>query len=164
MQSPELVLIGSHLRWVESVEFELDRDGLASHQIRVNTATGQSVLDVSRDFRVAPEGDVDFISNSIADMRLLFEAASSGEQLSPTDVLAIAGRAASASPGPWRAGIEADGGQGGGDFIQVSDHDDEEDLYLWIGHAPAPSNYFRFVAAARQDIPRLLEIAGSVGQ
>ena len=76
--------------------------------------------------------------------------------MSAEDAAGIGMRIASASPGPWSAFIESDGGIGGSDVIRVSESDSEADMYLWIGRELAPSDVFRFVAAARQDLPALL--------
>ena len=75
--------------------------------------------------------------------------------LSPVELAEIEARCRAASPAPWTAFIEADGGLGGCDVIRVSEQDNEPDLYLWFGLGLldlAPSANFRFVAAARQDI------------
>jgi hypothetical protein len=84
------------------------------------------------------------------------ESLDTGGPLSVEDAAEIGSRIASASPGPWTAFIESDGGTGGCDVIRVSESDDEADLYLWIGLDLAPSAIFRFVAEARQDVPALL--------
>ena len=80
----------------------------------------------------------------------------SGSQLSAEDAAGIGLRVASASPGPWTAFIESDGGIGGSDVIRVSESDSEADMYLWMGQDVAPSEIFRFVAEARQDVSALL--------
>ena len=70
---------------------------------------------------------------------------------------AIERRAAAASPPPWKAFLASDGGVAGSSVIWVSDRDDEPDMYLWLDGAIAPDADFEFVAAVRQDVPRLLE-------
>ena len=115
-------------------------------------------LQVRRDLEPAAENDVRFVAGALADMRRLLHAVRSGEQLSPDEITAIESRAEAASPGPWTAFIEADGGQAGCDVIRVSERDDQPDMYLWIGADLAPSRMFRLIAAARQDVPALLTL------
>lgn len=83
----------------------------------------------------------------------------SGSLLPAEDAAGISMRIASASPGPWRAFIELDGGIGGSDVIRVSESDSEADMYLWMGPRLASSALYRFVAGARQDLPALLATA-----
>jgi hypothetical protein len=68
----------------------------------------------------------------------------------------IRARCDAASPGPWRAFLEEDGGLGGSSVIWVTDGDEVPDLYLWLDGRPASGADFEFVAEAREDIPRLL--------
>lgn len=157
MNEAELSEIASHLQLVAGVEFVALRGGLALGQVRVRTADGEVVMDVRRDLQSADSGDAEFIANTVADLRCLLDAVHSGHAPSSAVAREISERVAGASPAPWRAFIESGGGQGGCDVLQVSDRDDEADMYLWIGGDLAPSDYFRFIAAARQDIPRLLE-------
>ncbi len=124
--------------------------------IEVTTTTDRATMVVRRDLEPASFGDVIFIAYALRDLRLLVDALRGRASVSPSTGRAIERRVRSASVGPWRASIEADGGQGGCDVIQVSDSDDEPDMYLWIGGDLAPSAYFRFVAAARQDVAALL--------
>jgi hypothetical protein len=114
---------------------------------------------VRRDLEYAAEGDVRFVGSALSDLRRLVERIRTGERLSREEAESIESRLGGASPSPWTAFIESDGGQGGGDVIRITERDDEPDLYLWFDNKPAPSEFFRFVAAARQDIPTLLDLA-----
>lgn len=115
-------------------------------------------IEVRRDLMPAEEGDLRFVGGALADMRHLLRAIRSGEQPTSSEIAAIESRVASASPGPWTAFIETDGGQAGCDVIRVSERDDQPDMYLWTGSDLAPSRLFRLIAAARQDIPALLAL------
>ena len=118
-------------------------------------------IQVRENLRQANEGDVRFaVASALTDLRRLVHAARSGEQLTKGELASIASRVKAASPGPWTAFIESDGGQAGCDVIRVSEHDDQPDMYLWIGSDLAPSRLFRLVATARQDIPALLDHLG----
>lgn len=137
-----------------AVEIGSGSDGhatiLARHDAR------QVELRVTRDGDPASDGDVLFIGHAFSDIPLLLDALESGSPLSAEDAPGIGLRLASASPGPWTAFIESDGGLGGCDVIRVSESDSEADMYLWMGADLAPSAIFRFVAEARQDVPALL--------
>ncbi len=77
------------------------------------------------------------------------------------ELVAIERRLAAASPGPWRSFVEGRDHWGGDDFIQISDDDAEPDMYV-RRHGPGPdlrpasTADQDFIAAARQDVPRLL--------
>lgn len=119
----------------------------------------QVQLRVMRDGEPARAGDVLFVGHAFSDVPRLLEALESGSHLPDEDATGIGMRIASASPGPWTAFIESDGGTGGSDLIRVSESDSEADMYLWMGSELAPSAVFRFVAEARQDLPVLLAAA-----
>lgn len=140
-----------------AIEVVGDADGHA--RILVRDGVGQVELRVTRDRDPAGDGDVLFVGHAFSDLPLLLEALESGSLLSAEDATGIGMRVASASPGPWTAFIESEGGIGGCDVIRVSENDDEADMYLWIGPDLAPSSVFRFVAEARQDVPALLAAA-----
>ena len=76
------------------------------------------------------------------------------------ELKAIEDRCQGASPGPWKAFVEGRDHWSGDDFIRVSDDDAEPDMYVYRatseGLWPAASNDLDFIAAARQDVPRLL--------
>jgi hypothetical protein len=112
---------------------------------------------VTRDLDAASEADVRFIAHCRSDIETLVAAARGAAAIATPDLDAIEQRARSASPAPWTAYIEAEGGLAGSDVIRVSDRDDEPDMYLWLGSRRAPSADYRFVAAARQDVARLLD-------
>ena len=65
-----------------------------------------------------------------------------------------------ASPGPWTSFVEGRDHLAGDDFIRVSDEDAEPDMYVSRavdgGPVAASSADLDFIAAARQDIPRLV--------
>jgi hypothetical protein len=116
-------------------------------------------LRVTREREPAGAGDVEFIGHARADVAALLSHVRAVGRLGAGELDRIARRVGAASPAPWRAFLESDGGVGGCSVIVVSDRDDEPDLYLWRGDAPAADQDFAFVAAARQAIPRLLEAA-----
>ena len=61
----------------------------------------------------------------------------------------------SASPAPWIA--KHGPAIGGPDFIMITDWDDSQpDMYVLHGERPAPVSDLRFIAAARNYLPRLL--------
>ncbi len=69
------------------------------------------------------------------------------------DALALMeGRAARATPGPWKAFIEGRDHTSGADFVRTGG----PDLYLFHENAVAPVEDHDFVAHARQDVPRLV--------
>jgi hypothetical protein len=137
-----------------AIEIAADSD---SHvRILARQGTSQVELRVMRDEDPAGDGDVQFVGHAFLDIPRLLEALVSGRHLSADDTAGIGMRITAASPGPWTAIIESDGGQAGCDVIRVSDSDREADMYLWTGRDLAPSDVFRFVAAARQDLPALL--------
>jgi hypothetical protein len=115
-------------------------------------------LRVTREAEPASLHDVKFISHAFSDIPRLLDALA-GLVLSAETVAAIDARVRAASPAPWTAFIQSDGGSGGADVIRVSENDNEADMYLWIGPDLAPSAIFRFVAEARQDVPALLAAA-----
>jgi hypothetical protein len=76
------------------------------------------------------------------------------EPLTDSELDAIERRCAAASPAPWTAFTGP--GIGGPDFIRVSDDDGELDMYVERDGAPAAREELDFIAAARQDVPRLV--------
>jgi len=73
----------------------------------------------------------------------------------------IEARAAAATPGPWESSIEGRDHLAGDGFIRTGGlNDDAPDMYvtLWFGvrKVPAPPADLDFIAAARQDVPRLV--------
>jgi len=100
--------------------------------------------------------DLVFIAHAQADVARLIAHLRGQLSVSQRELGVMEKRAAQASPGPWRAFLESDGGIGGSSVIWVSEADNEPDLYLWLGSDPASDADFEFVAAVRQDLPRLL--------
>lgn len=111
---------------------------------------------VTRDRAPASEADVRFIASARADTERLLAHVQGGPPLSPEDLSEIEERADRASPPPWLPFLESEGGIGGCSAIGVSYRDDEPDMYLWVGDDLAPDADFAFVAAAREDIPKLV--------
>jgi hypothetical protein len=132
-----------------------DADGAAIVQVRFGDGRNE-VMRFTRDGLPADRGDIQFIAYARRDLRRLLAAARGKRALGDEEVAEIETRLAHASPGPWRAFVEEDGGLGGCDVISVSDEDGQPDLYIWVAGKLAPSADFRLVAAARQDIPDLL--------
>ena len=77
----------------------------------------------------------------------------------------IASRADRASPGPWESLVEGRDHFSGDDFIRTGGLDDEApDMYVSLaggrvgpGPVPAGADDLDFIAAARQDVPRLVQ-------
>jgi hypothetical protein len=148
-------------RWeaVRDIAVEI-ADGPGGHaKILVRRGASQAELRVTREGDPAGDGDVLFVGHAFSDIPRLLGALASGSPLPAEDTAGIGMRIASASPGPWTAFIESDGGIGGSDVIRVSESDSEADMYLWMGPDLAPSAVYRFVAEARQDLPALLAAA-----
>jgi hypothetical protein len=108
-----------------------------------------------------PLEDVEFIAHSREDVLLLLSSLREAEGVSAQRLASVEARAAIASPGPWTAFLESSGGIGGASVIRISESDDEPDMYLWKGGVLAPDADVDFVAHARQDIPRLIELVRS---
>ncbi|HEY3718477.1 MAG TPA: hypothetical protein VGL39_28485 [Jatrophihabitantaceae bacterium] len=119
-------------------------------------------LRVTRDHSPALEEDVRFIAHAGQDVNYLVARLRDGRRGPMARIEEIETRCRLASPGPWRAFLESDGGIGGSSVIQVSESDGEPDMYLWLDDAPAPDAYFGFVASVRQDLQRLLDAAGRI--
>jgi hypothetical protein len=145
-------------RWeaVRDMAIEITSGSDGRTEVLAHDGTGPVELRVTRDGDPASDSDVLFVGHAFSDIPRLLEAFESGSLLSAEDASAIGMRIASASPGPWTAFIESDGGVGGSDVIRVSESDSEADMYLWLGPDLASSDVFRFVAEARQDLPALL--------
>lgn len=140
-----------------AVEIAGGPDGHA--KLLAGHGASQVELRVMREGDPAGDGDVLFVGHAFSDIPRLLEVLESGGLLPAEDAAGIGMRIASASPGPWTAFIESDGGIGGSDVIRVSESDSEADMYLWMGPDLAPSAVYRFVAEARQDLPALLAAA-----
>jgi hypothetical protein len=145
-------------RWEGVPDLAIDiTDGSDGHtKLLASRGAGAAELRVTRDGRPAADGDVLFVGHVFSDIPRLLEMLEAGGHLSADEAAVIGTRIAAASPGPWRAFIESDGGIGGSDVIRVSESDSEADMYLWIGRDLAPPAIFRFVAEARQDLPALV--------
>src|SRR5260370_36619517 len=109
----------------------------------------------TRELAPASQADSQFIGHARSDVERLLQAIQGKAVLSPEEITWIEARCRAASPTPWRAFIEAEGGLGGCDMMQASDEEDEPDLYVWLGPNLAPSADFRLLASARQDVRQL---------
>jgi hypothetical protein len=79
------------------------------------------------------------------------------EPISDTELRAMQQRADAASKGPWRSIIEDRDHECGSDFIQSgSDDEREDDMYVSRDTTRASDADLDFIAAARQDVPRLI--------
>lgn len=126
----------------------------------------------------AGANDLDFIAAARQDVpRLVAEIRRSsgalGEHpdagLTDAELDEIVRRANEATSAPWEASVESRGGLGGESFIRTGGVDDSSpDMYVTLSYwkgppssVPAGANDFDFIAAARQDVPRLVaEIRG----
>lgn len=83
------------------------------------------------------------------------------ERMDDEELAAIEVRAERATAGPWRAFVEGRDHMSGDTFIQTGAPDDESsDMYVTFsfagGSRPAGTADLDFIAASRQDIPRLV--------
>lgn len=117
---------------------------------------GQQIMSLKRDQAPANEDDVEFVAHSRDDVLRLTSALEGSTKLTALELDEIEERTRRASPAPWRPFLETDGGMAGTNVIWVTHSDNEADLYLWIGNRIAPGPDFEFVAAARNEMPRLL--------
>jgi hypothetical protein len=81
--------------------------------------------------------------------------------ISDAELDAMQLRVDAASKPPWTSFIEGREHECGDDFIRISDDDDEPDMYVSrhtgpYGTTPASDADLDFIAAARQDVPRLI--------
>jgi hypothetical protein len=74
--------------------------------------------------------------------------------LSDEELNSIEGRVAAATPGPWSSFIEGRDHQSGSNFIMTGEMERRGDDIELSGATLADQD---FIAAARQDIPRLLQ-------
>jgi hypothetical protein len=159
LQEPYLAEIRARWEAIHDPAVEIARGPDCRARLLVGRGVGQAELRVTREGDPAGDGDVLFVGHAFSDIPRLLGVLESGSLLSAEDAAGIVTRIASASPGPWTAFIESDGGVGGSDVIRVSESDSEPDMYLWMGADLAPSAVFSFVAEARQDLPALLAAA-----
>lgn len=100
-----------------------------------------------------------FLAHAREDVLRLVAALRGAQRPSDAELDAIVARAEAAGPTPFDVFLEADGGLAGGNLIWVggADHEEEQDLYLWRGDDCAPDADWVLIAAAREDVPRLVE-------
>jgi hypothetical protein len=86
-----------------------------------------------------------------------------GDEISDEELDQIEARAEASLPAPWQAFVEGRDHWGGADFIRTGGLDDAApDMYVTLSYwdndpeKPAGSDVLDFVAAARQDVPRLV--------
>jgi len=109
-----------------AVEIAGGPDGHA--KLLAGHGASQVELRVRREGDPAGDGDVLFVGHAFSDIPRLLGALGSGSPLPAEDAAGIGMRIASASPGPWTAFIESDGGIGGSDVIRVSESEARQDL------------------------------------
>lgn len=85
------------------------------------------------------------------------------DDLTDAELDAILARAESSLPAPWEAFVEGRDHVGGDAFIRSGGLDDQApDIYVTLSYwnsaapTPAPPEVLDFIAAARQDVPRLV--------
>jgi hypothetical protein len=77
------------------------------------------------------------------------------EPLSDAELDGLEALTRAASPAPWIA--ETGPAIGGPDFIMITDYDDSQpDMYVQHDDRPAPAADLKFIAAARNSVPRLI--------
>jgi hypothetical protein len=87
-----------------------------------------------------------------------------GEELGDEDLAEIARRADAATPAPWYSWVEGRDGVAGESFIQTGGSSDGDSPDIYVTHSfrkgsasmPANANDLDFIAAAREDVPRLV--------
>jgi hypothetical protein len=102
-----------------TVEVISSRDGRTKLLLRHGVTSAE--LRVTREGEPAADGDVLFVGHAFSDIPRLLVALESGSHLPAEETGDIGSRVASASPGPWTAFMESDGGTGGSDVIRVSE-------------------------------------------
>jgi hypothetical protein len=79
------------------------------------------------------------------------------EPLSDEELAELEALTAAATPGPWVAALEDEHGIGGSSMIQLGlPGDFPPDMYVLHDGETAPSADIKFIAAARNYLPRLL--------
>jgi hypothetical protein len=81
--------------------------------------------------------------------------------LNDRDLSDIEARSDAATPGPWQSSVEGRDHWGGDNFIQIQSSESAPDLYVEYGSVagltPASIADQDFIAASRQDVPRLIK-------
>jgi hypothetical protein len=79
------------------------------------------------------------------------------EPVSDEELSELGALAAAATPGPWVAWIEGEHGLGGDSMIQLGlPGEFPSDMYVFHDRQPAPAADLKFIAAARNYVPRLI--------
>jgi hypothetical protein len=152
-----LETIEARLAAVSGDHWEVAKGDEGRLRVEVVWASGQRTeLRVMLDNTPAGKADIQFIGQCRSDIHHLLLAVQGEAVLSPEEVSSIETRCRAASPAPWCAFLESDGGMGGCSVIWIDGENDAPDMYLWLGADPASDADFEFVAFARQAIPDLI--------
>jgi hypothetical protein len=101
-----------------------------------------------------------FITHAREDVLRLVAALRGSTPVPAAELDAIEARAEATGPAPWETFLESEGGLGGCNLIWIGGPDEAHaDLYLWRGEQFCGDEDYRFIGAARQDVPRLVEAA-----
>lgn len=77
--------------------------------------------------------------------------------LTDADLDAMEARADAATAGPWESSIEGRDHESGDSFISTGELAEVgPDMYVSLEGVPAPAEDLDFIAASRQDVPRLV--------
>ena len=135
----------------------VEQDRFGAPRIRTAAADGPSELVVWRDFLPAAEADVEFIAMARNLLeRLVAAAGGETDALTEEELSALESAGRRASGGPWVAHVDRDVPEGAAPYIGVGGDPEAPDMYVWIGEEFAPSPDLELIAAARQDVPRLV--------
>ncbi len=135
----------------------VEQDGFGVPRIRTAAADGPSEIVVWRDFLPAAEADVEFIAMARNLLERLVKAAGGEtDAITEKELTALESAGRRASGGPWVAYVDSDIPEGGAPYIAVGGDREAPDMYVWIGEEFAPRPDVELIAAARQDVPRLV--------
>jgi hypothetical protein len=141
--------------------WHLARDEAGHAVVELHYRDGhRDFMRVTRDETPARDEDVDFIAHARADIKRLVAAFDGVAVLSKEELSEIATRLGNATPAPWQAFLESDGGLGGDSMIAPNDPGNPADLYLWNDAGRlAPDPVYEFIAAVRNELPDLVAAA-----
>ena len=157
--------------WTAIVEGRDQESGSSFIMVGEDQDRGEDIY-VIRDSGPADASYLDLIAAARTYLPLLVEEVRTGEEQDPSEVdrvstvlgdaeiVAIEARCEAAAPGPWKSFIEGRDHDSGDDFIRVGERSDQPDMYVHRssheGTRPASAPDLDFIAAARQDVPRLV--------